>query len=99
MGKRSFLLVVLLAAAVFGQQGVNLWEGGDFEANGVPGGRSGNCGTLKSDAKIHWKSMGLRILKVNRYATYELSAYVKGNGVIALYSYNYNCYGWFCAGE
>ena len=101
MAKRSFLLVVLLAAAVFGQQAVNLWEGGDFEANGVPGGRSGNCGHLQSDVKVHWKNINQRQINVKRYATYELSAYVKGEqgNALALYSYNYNCYGWFGAGD
>ena len=101
MAKRSFLLVVLLAAAVFGQQGVNLWEGGDFEANGVPGGRSGKCGHLQSDVKVHWKSINQRQINVKRYATYELSAYVKGEqgNALALYTYNFNCYGWFGAGD
>ena len=73
MAKRSFLLVVLLAATVFGQKAENLWIDGGFEANGVPGGRSGNCGHLQSDTKIHWKNIYQRTINVKQYTTYELS--------------------------
>ena len=101
MDKRIFLLAVLLGTLVFGQQAENLWGDGGFDANGVPGGRSGNCGVLKSDTKVHWKSIYQRTIKVTPFATYELSAYVKGEtgNAFALYTYNFNCYGWFGAGE
>ena len=99
MIKRTILLV-LLGTFVFGQVAVNLWNDGDFEAKGVPGGRSGNCGVLKSDVKVHWKNLDERKIAVKQFATYELSAYVKGEkgNAFALYTYNYNCYGWFNAG-
>ena len=101
MDKRIFLLAVLFGTLVFGQQAENLWIDGGFEANGVPGGRSGNCGRLQSDTKVHWKSIYQRTIKVTPFATYELSAYVKGEtgNALALYSYNYNCYGWYGAGD
>ena len=101
MDKRIFLLAVLLGTLVFGQQAENLWIDGGFEANGVPGGRNGNCGRLQSDTKVHWKSIYQRTIKVTPFATYELSAYVKGEtgNALALYSYNYNCYGWYGAGD
>ena len=101
MSKRIILLVAILGTLVFGQGTGNLWENGDFEAKGVPGGRSGKCGVLKSDVKVHWKNLDQRKIAVTPFATYELSAYVKGEQgkAQALYSYNYNCFGWFCAGS
>ena len=100
MKKQSFLLLLLWGALVYGQGPVNLWTNGDFEAKGVPGGRSGNCGVLKSDVKVHWKNLDERKIAVKPFATYELSAYVKGEkgNAFALYTYNFNCYGWFSAG-
>ena len=78
MNEHTLLLIVLLGTFIFGQDAVNLWKDGDYETRGVPGGRSGNCGVLKSDVKIHWKSLDERKITVKPFATYELSAYVKG---------------------
>ena len=101
MCKLAILLIAFLGTLVYGQASGNLWENGDFEIRGVPGGRSGNCGVLRSDVKVHWKYLDHRKIAVKPFATYELSAYVKGEkgNALALYSFNYNCFGWFCAGS
>lgn len=98
-----FLLVFVGAVSLWGQ--TNLWPDGGFESSGVAGAaRSGSkAGFLSTSEKVHWRHFGLRKLEVEPFATYELTAWIKGKmgagKCTPLFSYSYNCYGWFNGGD
>ena len=81
--------------------GTNLWPDSDFELSGLVGeARSGTKAChLSVDERVYWRHAGLRKIEVEPFATYELTAWVKGKAEdrpgTALYAYSYNCYGWF----
>ena len=81
--------------------GANLWPDSDFELSGLVGeARSGTKAChLSVDERVYWRHAGLRKIEVEPFATYELTAWVKGKAEdrpgTALYAYSYNCYGWF----
>ncbi len=100
---KLLLLLVLSCAFLYGE---NLWVDGGCETlrQAVPGGRTGKCLSLKATKREHWLHVGLRRMTTIPFATYELTGYVKGNAAegnppVAFYTYNYNCYGWFGAGD
>ncbi|MDD4097807.1 MAG: hypothetical protein PHC30_03465, partial [Lentisphaeria bacterium] len=99
------LLLVLCGGLAAVAAGTNLWPDSDFEQSGSVGeARSGSkSGHLLVTEKVHWRHVGLRKIKVEPFATYELAAWVKGRAeggsCYALYSYSYNCYGWFNGGD
>ena len=95
-----FLLVLGSSLATLAA-GANLWPDGDFELSGLVGeARSGTKAChLSVNERVYWRHAGLRKLNVEPFATYELTAWVKGKAedrpCTALYAYSYNCYGWF----
>ncbi len=84
----------------------NLWADPGFEAMGVAGNaHSGErAGVLSVDKKVHWQHAFHQRLAVTPFTTYEARAVAKadlaaGSGPAqALFSYSYNCYGWFGSG-
>ncbi|MFQ6098978.1 MAG: alpha-glucuronidase family glycosyl hydrolase, partial [Armatimonadota bacterium] len=77
----------------------NIYPDPGFENTGVRGvARTGHkAGHLKVGAKTHWVAIGGRI-KVEPFARYRVSAYVKANigagAAFALYCYEWNNYEW-----
>lgn len=100
----ALLLATFCAAAA--ADGNNLWPDPGFENMGVVGkAHSGErFGTLSVNERVHWRHAYHRRLTVTPFTTYEVRAVAKADFAAnaappqALYSYSYNCYGWFASG-
>ncbi|MBR6058419.1 MAG: hypothetical protein IKP58_09665, partial [Victivallales bacterium] len=97
--KKWLLLALLLPLFVMAQE--NLWPDREFDATGVKteahsGEKAGMFGVT---AQTRWTSYNERKLKIEPYAVYRATAWVKceagSNGnVFALYTYGWYSFGW-----